>query len=135
MTDTTFYKKRLVPTESGLEVFTEKWISLHETECFHFCISERNRGFLYAKSDETPVQIARRKKILKRVSKTCSRFAFDSEEKALEHLKFLKRKQAKHMKRDVLFIDKFLSSDLVRDGRGEVVPDSQDLVNEHYVFD
>ena len=137
-----FYKKRLTPTESGLEVITDKWVSIHETPCFHFCVAEWRAKSLTAlkRSDETELQYARRLKMLKRIHKSGSRFAFDTEEKALEHLRFLKRKQLGHMERDVTFIKYFLECDTLKpaDRRGFdslLVPGSKSLVNQHFVFD
>lgn len=133
-----FYKKRLFPVESGLAVTTEKWISIHETKCFHFCIHDRNLGFIeyLNHKGETGLQKARRLKLLKRVSKDCSRFAFETEDEALEHLRFLKRKQKVHMTRDLAFIERFLAAEsLVSDSGMELVPNSKDLVGHHFIFD
>ena len=142
MTSKVFYKKRLVPTEFGLEVITQKFVSIHETPCFHFCVLEHEKGFLFAmkQNDESELSAARRAKILKRISKDCSRFAFDTEEKALKHLRFLKRKQLSHIKRDAVFIEKFLESDelekvQIYNGFRTQVPNSKGLVNNHFIFD
>ena len=135
--ETVFYKMRLVPAEEGLEIITSEFVSIHETPCFHFCIPklEKQMIHIWKRSDESALVYSRRKKILQRVSKTSSRFAFDTKDKALEHLKFLKRKQISHMKRDMSFIDKFLSSsddDLTSIGP---IPDTKELVREYFVFD
>lgn len=132
-----FYKKKLYPSEEGLEVFTNKWISIHETECFHFCVDQSSYYLMNVRCDknETPLQYAKRNKILKRISKENSRFAFDTEGKAIAHLRMLKKKQKRHMERDILFIDKFLKSNLLKVGNGEVVEDSSELVQQHYQFD
>lgn len=135
--DAIFYKMRLVPADEGLEIVTTEWISLHETPCFHFCVRMDVKRILHLfhSKDETDLSYARRKKKLKRISKTNSRFAFDSKEKALKHLKFLKTKQLCHMRRDILFIEKLLSSsddDLTSIGP---IPDTKELVREYFVFD
>lgn len=137
-----FYKKRLIPTECGLEVITDKWVSIHETPCFCFCVSNRSDKYLQAlkRKDETDLTAAKRMKLLKRINKDNSRFAFDTEEKALEHLRFLKRKQLEHMKRDTAFIECFLECETFdqfnrRGGEVVLVPRSKALVNQHFVFD
>lgn len=131
------YKKKLQATESGLEVFTEKYVCIHETKCFYFCVREFRNKFLYvlSRNDETELQAAKRLKCLKKIAKLSSHFAFDTEEKALAHLKFMKKRQMQHMKRELLFIDKFLTTDLVKDIHGERVPGSGELVLEHLAFD
>lgn len=133
-----FYKKRMQPTEEGLEIITEEWVSLRETECFHFCVPRGETGLLrvLANSGESELDVARRRKTLKRIAKTRSRFAFETESQALEHLKLLKRKQFKHMQRDLQFIEAFLNAErLEKSGYGEKVPGSRDLVHQHYIFD
>lgn len=135
--ESVFYKMRLVPADQGLEIVTTEWISLHETPCFHFCVPA-NEGrilHLFHSDKETDLAYAKRRKMLKRISKTNSRFAFDDKDKALEHLKLLKRKQLGHMKRDISFIEKFLSTpdeDLKSIGP---IPCTKDLVHEHFVFE
>lgn len=133
-----FFKCKLTPTEYGLEVWTDKFISIHETECFHFCVLEYNYRLLSSmkNSDETELQYARRKKILKRIDKNRSRIAFETLEKALEHLKLLKRSQLEHMKRDSLFIEKFLSAETLEMTPDRLlVPNTRDLVRDYIVFD
>ncbi len=132
-----FYKMRLVPAEEGLVIVTDQWVSMHETPCYHFCVpaGEKRIMHLFHSKDETDLAYAKRKKKLKRISKDNGRFAFDSKDKALEHLKFLKRKQLVHMKRDALFIEKFLSTPDVQLSKNHLIPESKDLVHEHYVFD
>jgi hypothetical protein len=137
MSGNVFYKMRLVPAEQGLEIITDVWVSIHETPCFHFCVrnSEQRIIHLFHGKNETDLQYAKRTRMLKRVSKSNSRFAFDSRNKALEHLKFLKKKQLYHMKRDMSFIKKFLStSDEDLNSTGPI-PDTKELVREHFVFD
>lgn len=137
MNNKVFYKKRLISGEEGLIVVTDRYTSVHETPCFHYCVlSSRRMGAVLKCKDETELQYYRRTKLLRRISKTSSRIAFSTEEKALEHLKLLKRKQLSHMERETKFIREFLAADtLEKDGRYSIVPGSQELVNEYYVFD
>lgn len=141
--DKTFYKMRITPDEDGLVVITDKWLSIHETPCFHYCIREHNKGLMkitFNTIKGMPLQTAKKKGIrVKRISKDCSRFAFDTEEKAFEHLRFLKRKQLGHMKRDIKFLKLFLSEatglDALEKGLYATVPNTKELVHEHYAFD
>lgn len=135
------YKMRLVPNENGLQIVTEQWICIHETKCFYHCVSEWDIELLnYLKSqsvDKTKRNIAQERKLLKRIAKHRSRFAFDTKEKAMKHLKFLKRKQLKHMQRDQKFINAFLSvENLEENCNGQmVIPNTQQLVLGYYLFD
>lgn len=138
MENMTFYKKRLVADEDGLTVVTDKLVSIHETKCFHFCIPDFEHRIIGAMKtrEETPLQYAKRRKILKRISKTYSRIAFDTEDAALANLKFLKKRQLQHLRRDIAFNEKFLSTDaLEHQGSLSIVPGSRDLVHEHFCFD
>jgi hypothetical protein len=138
MKGTTLYKKRLSPSEDGLEIITDKWVCIHETPCFYFCVPDRVVQTINAlkRKDETILAYAKRCKYLKRINKDNSRFAFTDEGAALEHLRLLKRKQLGHMKRDMEFIECFLAADDLEPGRyGEMVPDSKELVNSYFVFD
>lgn len=148
MSDKIFYKMRLIPEEEGLTLWTEKWVSIQESPCFHYCVQDNRIGsfkFFLKKTDETPLQAAKRVRIkVKRIDKRVSRFAFDTKEEAFDHLRFLKKKQLNHMKRDSELITEFLSStengqalsDMKK--RSELrytVPCTRDLVRRHYIFD
>ena len=138
MIHTTFYKKRLIPQGDGLIVWTEKFISVHETVCFHFCVTEYCFRLMFAlkRKNESPIQYGRRMKCLKRIAKSGSRIAFKSESEALDNLRFLKRKQLNHIKRDQIFIETFLAcEELEQHGSEQRVPSSADLVREYYQFD
>lgn len=133
-----FYKMRLIPTEEGLTVWTDTWISIHETPCFHYCIQEHNKSYLSAPMNihgKPNLQVAKGYRLkIKRVDKRASRFAFDTKEGAFKHLQFLKRKQLNHMKRDISFIERFLSD--TSDGVPvELISNTVDLVNGHFIFD
>ena len=73
-----------------------------------------------------------------------SRIAFETKEEAFEHLCMLKRKQMRHMERDMKFIAVFLEKaksldDLetkIRWGHEEIfVPETEELVKQYFVFD
>ncbi len=133
-----FYKKRLVPEERGLLVVTDEYISIHETKCFYFCIHKNiyRISKTYNHSKEMLLQHCRRSKVLKRVAKSGSRFAFATEKEAFEHLKFLKQRQLSHIKRDAALIKAFLDCQhLEKYGPFQKVPNSNDLVREFYVFE
>jgi len=133
-----FYKKRLVAEEDGLIVVTDSLISIHETRCFHFCMPERevSNYRLLKRRDESLLDYAKRRKMLKRIDKQGSRIAFETEEKALDHLRFLKRKQLRHMERDKAFIETLLATENIDPcAQMFTIPDSRDLVHQHFVFD
>ena len=63
--------------------------------------------------------------------------AFDSEETALQHLRFLKRRQIQHLERDLKLAEAFLEAeDLESNGYdGDLIPGTGDLVRFYYQFD
>ncbi len=140
-----FYHMKLTPTEGGLSIWTDKYHSVHETECFHFCIAEWQCGYanVSIQDGETMYQSLKRRGVkLKRIAKINSRFAFDTEQKAYDQLVFLKRKQLGHLQRDIEFLKAFMEFnkengfDNLKKVHSQVyVPDTKDLVNEHYLFD
>lgn len=131
-----FYKKTLGASEEGLRILTKKWVSIYETPFFHFCIPEHEVKYLNVlrNKSETVLDYSRRRKFLKKIAKTRSRYAFDTEEQALAHLKFLKRKQLEHIKRDMTFIRRLLSAPEDQLSSGLIL-ETEELVREHYIFD
>ena len=136
----------MIPSEQGLSISVKKYLSIHETPYFHFCIDEYNKDFLakpMLKTGESNRQALERMNIkIYRIAKSGSRIAFETEQKAFEQLLFLKRKQLDHLKRDTQFLTAFIDycsdkkyEDVPLLGSFRTVPDSQELVNEHYVFD
>lgn len=147
MNPKTFYKMHLNAEEGGLTVNTTAYSVIGETECYYYVVikfDETMVTFAAKQGSETPVQCARRLKKLKKIDKRNSRFAFETEEKAYEHLKFLKRKQLVHMRREIAFIESFLKSepklDELKERRfyGNIwreIPGTEDLVKEYFNFD
>lgn len=124
---------RLCPTEDGLQVVTDKWVCVHETDCFYHCVPSWNEGLFTVLG----LKALRKRKQLKRIAKVNGRFAFDTKEKALEHLRFMKRRQLIHLKREQAFVEKFLDTENLEGYRTDwmLVPGSKELVNKHFVFD
>lgn len=136
-----FYKMKLLPTEGGLQIWTNKYLSVHETPCYHFCVADWQ---LQGISDDNQAydKLKARHVKFKRVAKSNSRVAFDTEQKAYDNLIYLKNRQLVHMKRDMEFLNVFIKFNQshnyidLDDGHGaKFVPNTNDLVNEHYVFD
>lgn len=127
----TFYKARLIPEETGLIVWMDKYYSVKETPCFHFCVGELDKW----RVDSSVLPI--KKKMLKRIHKTSSRFAFDTEEQAIEHLRMMKRRQLRHMEREKDFIDSFLACKSLVPARlnERKIPNTRELVMKHLRFD
>lgn len=105
-----FFKMRLHPATNGACISTEKFYSVHETPKMHFCIHEMDKWQLSTHSEESFWDQVKRQKIkVKRIYKTGSRVAFATEEEAWKHLLMLKHKQRAHLRRDLKFLDVFLS--------------------------
>lgn len=140
-----FYKMKLIPTEGGLSISENKYISLHETPCYHYCIPDWNMGMLKV-SGEAGLSIYERAKVrnmkIHKIHKTSSRFAFETKELAYSNLLFLKKLQIIHMERDMKFLREFIKfndeskyEDLDSNNGQLFVPNTNDLVNKHYLFD
>lgn len=140
-----FFRMKLTPSELGLQIWTDKYFSVHETPCYHFCIAEWQQGYTSARLDEgeTQYQSLKRRGIkLKKIAKKNSRFAFETKEEAFENLVYLKKRQLLHLKRDVEFLSAFISfskggglNDLDEIHNQLIVSGTKDLVLSHYAFD
>jgi len=143
MTEKLFYKMKLYADECGLRVKTIEYACIHETKCVYFVVEKswsRRLRAMCRGGDLTPVQWARKHKpkAVKQIHKRHSRIAFETKDKALEHLRFLKRKQLNHMKRDIQFVEAFLDCEDLEPPPGTnilEVPNTRDLVHSHYIFD
>lgn len=131
----TYYKCKLIPSELGLEIITDEWVSIKETPCYHYCISKFNYGIF--KNATNPYEAAKKRNAVKRVHKTNSRFAFPTKEEALDHLRMLKIKQLAHFERETALINAFIQSEEIKDldHDVQVVPNTSELVSSYYVFD
>lgn len=155
MFDKKFYKMHLNAEESGLTVWTEIFLSIHETPCFHICIRERDRGFfnpVLNNLDEPLIKYAKRKHIKTfRIAKECSRIAFDSLDGAFKNLRYLKSRQVQHLERQLEFNNSFIEStkgkvfDELKDDRyswppgaigmpSKSIDGTQELVSNHLTF-
>jgi hypothetical protein len=144
-----FYRMSLSPTEDGLQIFTQAYISVHETECFCFCVlSQRLARFNSARAaGESVFKTAKARNIkLYRINKRFSRIAFATREKALENLRYRKSLQVRHLKRELSFANAFLRKTTEAGpyiepcARGffpevSTISDTQDLVLEYLRFD
>lgn len=119
-----FYKARLIAEEDGLIVWIDKYYPIKETPCYYYCV------------DEFHNKINLKNPPIKKIHKTSSRFAFDSKDKAIEHLRFMKRRQLKHMEREAAFINSFLDCDNLKSCyNGMEVPNTRELVSKYLRFD
>jgi hypothetical protein len=135
-----------MPCEEGLSIYVKKFISIHETPCFHYCVDEHEQQratYLISSNKGNPVSILKEKRLkVYRVAKSGSRIAFDDEQKAYENLLLLKRKQLGHLQRDIEFINTLINygsnklfEDIPTIGSFKTVPNTHELVHEHYSFD
>lgn len=142
----TYYKMKLIPSEDGLSLWVTRWICIRETEHIAYCVPEsvmRGLQITARGQGQSLYDAAKKEKYCRRIHKTCSRIAFPTEQEAFEHLRFLKRRQLNHIKRDQIFIERFLEdtknktiTDFLPDRLGDrVLPDTEELVHEYYHFD
>tara|TARA_R110002060_G_scaffold18120_9_gene25011 strand:+ start:1198 stop:1638 length:441 start_codon:yes stop_codon:yes gene_type:complete len=139
-----YYRARLIAAEEGLTVTFEKWKSFHESECFAWCCLENmhQSAMIISKNSKSPVKDIKSSLKVKRIDKKNSRFAQETRELALANLRYRKRCQAKHLKREMEFAEAFLSKEDDQLGDTELgwndsklVNGTFDLVHSHYVFD
>lgn len=141
-----FYQLKLNPTEGGIVLWLNKFYSFHETPCYHYCMQEWQRNLVapcFVKKSETIVQSLKRRGIkFSRIHKTQSRKAFDTKEKAYNNFIFLKKRHLSHLKRDIKMINEVLKfddeksfGDLEDYGHSFLIPNTNELVLEEYIFD
>lgn len=109
-----YYKARLVYSEEGMQVVFDILHSIHETQCYSYCLNRWNltNGEVHPplkREGESNFKAAKRLKYkIIRIHKGSSRIAFETKEKAFEQLLFLKRRQIGHMKREIDLLTYFL---------------------------
>jgi len=141
-----FYKMRHAVDDQGIVILTKELVSIHESECWHWCVEKRCVGYIRSnqKHSESMLQAAKRYggKIYK-VAKVGSRVAFNTEQKAFEHFMMLKRRQIDHMKREIEILEELqkkaegLDIQSISSGvyGGRVIPNTHEVVNSHYLFE
>lgn len=143
--DKVFYQLRMHESEEGIAIVPKRFISVHETEHFNFCVNEYEYIYIksFANKNEPLIKAAKRRgnKVF-RISKVNSRIAFESEEKAFQNLTYRKRLQVKHLERNLAIVKRFLSEvkgknieDFPNHGLYRVFPDTEDIINEYFRFD
>lgn len=140
-----FYQLYMSEAEEGIAVIPRKFISVHETEFFNFCVKECEYQWIksFANKDEPLIKATkRRRNKIFRISKGNSRIAFDTEEKAFQNLIYRKKKQIAHLQRNLAIVGKFLSEvkgkkveDIPDHGLYRVLPDTEEIVREYFNFD
>ena len=144
-----YYRAKLLADEDGLCVFFERYASVHETESYSYCVPEGDIPRVKGLSNFEKISMlkaAKQLKLMKRVHKSGGRFAFANKQDALSNLLFRKRRQIKHMLREIRFaealIDKVMCVEDLRLDTGlntisdwHIVPETKDLVREYLVFE
>ncbi len=139
--------------ENGAVLVCDKYVQIHETQCFSFCLYERDYNRLInIKSLNEERLIDKVKRIgtfkIKRIHKINSRFAFDTKQKAFDKFLYLKELQIGHMERNTAILKALLAA---LDGKEfeklnaydsedpiasqwKLVSEPSELINEHYCF-
>lgn len=147
MTDT-YYKARLAYTPRGINVEMEEFKIIHETRCVAYCVNDYDYKIVcgYKKPDESLMQAAKRLcRKVRHIHKSGSRIAQPTQEEAFNRLKFLKRRQIRHLKRELdlisLFSSKTQDADLSALQKNDrythdtyLVPDTEESVGIYYNF-
>lgn len=138
----------MTPDESGLRLVLVTYVSIHQSHCFDYCITEdgRNRLRSFTTDGETPLQFAKRRGYrIRRIERgTGGRIASTTIAGAMEKFRYLKRKQIRHLERDLKMVNAAIDgiegrawSELPDDtiAGSKILPGTEDLVNEHYAFE
>lgn len=135
------YRKRLVPTEQGLAISTERWCVVRESAEFYY-LALAWRAFDCIAALERGRSLASLK--LKKIGKHTGRFAFATEPEALAHLIMLKKRQQMHLEREMAFnkvlldlaeLEGGVAAYLVASEWGYLlIPDTSALVNSRVNF-
>jgi hypothetical protein len=146
---TIFYKMKLMSAEDGMTIYCNNFISIHETFCFHFCVSQWGFNRLSndkSSSNECILRKAKRLGIkVRRICKSGSRIAFPTKNEAFNNLKFLKNLQIQHLQRDLDLIKTSLNiiSDMAYDDLEErpfndessaTIPNTREIVHGYFNF-
>lgn len=130
------YQAKESATLEGYKILFFQWNVERETPCYYFCSDARYKG-----------KIGNLK--LKKIHKTCSRFAFDTKQKALDNLIIKKKHQLWHAVRTKAVIGellKHIDGKKVDDFKAVEnqyynmidaieIPDTEAVVNEWFIFD
>jgi hypothetical protein len=139
--------------ENGAVLVCDKYIQIHETPCFSFCLYERDYNRLInIKSLHEERLIDKAKRIgtfrIKRIHKINSRFAFDTKQKAFDNFLYLKELQIGHMERNIAILTPLLSELKGKEfeklnaydstdpiaSQWKLVGELSEIINEHYNF-
>lgn len=141
-----FYKLSIGTDFDGLSLWVHKFVSFHETPCYHYCVDEFSKSVVssvHISGNETMVQSLKRRGVkFHRIHKTCSRKAFDTKEKAYDNFMYLKKLQLKHLENNISIIKKLVEfndvssfSDLKDEGHAMLLPNTKDFINGMFTFD
>ncbi|UOL47401.1 hypothetical protein vBVpPvVp04M_00007 [Vibrio phage vB_Vp_PvVp04_M] len=144
-----YYRADMSFSPAGFVVYFHKYIVLHESEAFAWCIPEIYSHRLIKAKNSLPknkTMLSHFKSLykvkIKRIHKKQSRFAFSSKEAAYDNLILRKRYQLKKLKQTLSDVDAFLNgiadheySNLKRENGEIVVPNTSNYVNKNYWFD
>lgn len=150
-----FYKITSFIDELGIRLLCSTYESVHETNCYYFCINslDESRFDFHSKNNKDNLSTLElcKKHFLKirKVAKINSRFAFKTRAEAFAHFKMLKNKQLAHIERKkgeisltvelIKNIDAFSEAEGVREefygDRSVLLNGSIDFVRSNYTFD
>lgn len=113
-TEKILYQAKECETESGYEILFYQWVVERETPCYYFCVDARYKDLKITQK-------------IKKIHKTCSRFAFDTKQKALDNLIIKKKHQLWHAVRA-----KAVIGELLKHIEGKKVDDFKAVENQYY---
>ena len=141
----TYYRARLAAQSmEGLSIVFDEWKSFKESECYSWCVNEfqYSRAVMLLNQDGALLKDVKKVVKVKRIDKRHSRFAQKTKDDAIENLRFRKRHQINHLKRELEFAMCFISkedSDINNVSTPYddylLISGTSDLVQAHYVFD
>lgn len=136
---TILYEFKMYPNEGGLSLTTNEYISIKETPCYYWCISECWKGLITTMEDAKKYN----KRIIK-IHKTNSHKAFTTKEAAFKNFAYRKRKHKFHLESSLKFVSHFLDEveacdkdykKFIEKHPSHHMVNTRDMVGEFFVFD
>lgn len=142
-----FYRAKMVVQEEGLAIWFDIFQSIHETECYYYCVNSLNastaKRIINQNKEKHPVSAVKSSGFIKvrKIAKQGSRIAQSSKDEAIKNLVWRTGLRICHMKRDLKFCESLIENheNLSVDYESKdqlimTVNGTKDLVHEFYNF-
>ena len=142
-----FYRAKMIAQEEGLAIWFDIFQSIHETECYYYCVNSLNfnsaKWIISQNKSKHPVTVIKDSGFIKvkKIAKQGSRIAEPSKEAAIKNLVWRTQLRIGHMKRDIKFCESLVKNHENLSVKYEsdrqlimTVNGTKDLVHEFYKY-